>query len=70
MAAYSTRARDGAPVSMPLAWDELSPKVPPNHFTVKTAPARLARRRDPWARYWKSKQKLDPATLKAVAGLR
>jgi bifunctional non-homologous end joining protein LigD len=71
VAAFSSRARDGAPVSVPLGWDELSPQIPANHYTVASVPERLVRlRHDPWAGYWKSKQTLDPATLKAVAGLR
>jgi bifunctional non-homologous end joining protein LigD len=49
VAAYSTRARPGAPVSTPLAWDELSPSIRPNHFTVENLPTRLRHlRADPW----------------------
>jgi bifunctional non-homologous end joining protein LigD len=71
VAAYSTRARDGASVSMPLAWEELKPDVPSDHFTIRDAPARLARlKKDPWAGYWKSRQRLDAATRDAVAALR
>jgi bifunctional non-homologous end joining protein LigD len=59
IAAYSTRARAGAPVSVPLAWNELSPAIKPNHFTVENLPARLQRlRKDPWADLLKSKQTL------------
>lgn len=47
--AYSTRARPGAPVSMPVAWDELKPSRKPGGFNVRSAPARLARGRDPWS---------------------
>src|SRR3546814_12115811 len=38
VAPYSTRARPGAAVSMPLALDELGPKIGPAHFTVSNAP--------------------------------
>jgi bifunctional non-homologous end joining protein LigD len=48
--AYSTRARSGAPVSTPLAWDELSAAIRSDHFNVTNLPARLASlKRDPWA---------------------
>lgn len=39
--AYSIRPKPGAPVSAPLAWDEL-PQVAPEDFTVATMPARFA----------------------------
>lgn len=49
VAAYSTRARKGAAVSMPLAWDELSDAVGPAYFTVMNAPARIASlAKNPW----------------------
>ncbi len=53
VAAYSTRARANAPVSMPLEWDELDDAIGPAWFTVKNAPARLASlKKDPWADFW------------------
>jgi len=39
--AYSIRPKPGAPVSAPVAWDEL-PEVAPEEFTVATMPARFA----------------------------
>ena len=65
--AYSSRARQGAPVSMPLNWDEL--KTGPARWTVKTAPMRLRRRTDPWAEYWKSAQRLTDKSIKALRQL-
>ncbi|RXF72810.1 DNA ligase D [Hansschlegelia zhihuaiae] len=49
VAPYSTRARPGAAVSAPLAWDELGPEIGPAHFTVDNMPTRLAALpKDPW----------------------
>ena len=42
VAPYSTRARAGAPVSMPLFWDELRADIGPAYFTVMNTPTRLA----------------------------
>jgi bifunctional non-homologous end joining protein LigD len=59
IAAYSTRARPGAPVSTPLAWDELDPALHSDAFGVSNLRQRLARlARDPWARYWTVRQRL------------
>jgi bifunctional non-homologous end joining protein LigD len=49
VAPYSTRARAGAPVSMPLDWSELGPEIGPAYFTVANSGNRLANLdADPW----------------------
>lgn len=47
VAAYSVRVADGAPVSTPIEWRELS-RVKPQSFTIRSVPKRLARKADPW----------------------
>jgi bifunctional non-homologous end joining protein LigD len=52
VAAYSVRAREGAPVSVPLAWAELSAGRKPERFDLRTIRARLDRLgADPWDGY-------------------
>jgi bifunctional non-homologous end joining protein LigD len=59
VAAYSTRARAGAPVSTPLAWAELSAEVGSERYTMFNLPRRLAGlKRDPWEGYLKLTQML------------
>jgi bifunctional non-homologous end joining protein LigD len=59
VAPYSTRARAGAPVAMPLAWEELSPALNPAGFNIKSAPTYVAgRSADPWADIGKVRQRL------------
>ena len=56
---YSTRARPGAPVAMPLAWDEVTADLDPAAFNVRTAGGLVAEReRDPWAEMGKLRQRL------------
>jgi bifunctional non-homologous end joining protein LigD len=42
VAPYSVRPIAGAPVSMPLVWDEVTPELDPKQFTIKTALDRVA----------------------------
>ncbi|AVA25305.1 MULTISPECIES: non-homologous end-joining DNA ligase [unclassified Rhizobium] len=59
VAAYSTRARPGAAISMPLAWDELTDRTGPSSFTVKNAASRLDERSaDPWADFFEAAEPL------------
>jgi len=59
VAPYSTRARAGAPVSMPIAWSELGSLKSADQYTVKNAMQRLARqRKDPWSAIGRSRQTL------------
>ncbi|HEV7921535.1 MAG TPA: DNA ligase D [Thermoanaerobaculia bacterium] len=43
VAPYSLRAIDGAPVSAPLKWEEVTKKLDPLKFNLRTMPARLAK---------------------------
>ena len=49
VAPFSARPLPGAPVSCPLRWDEVSARLDPARFTIKTAPPRFARQGDPVA---------------------
>lgn len=60
VAAYSTRARNGATVAMPLDWKELGPGVKPDSFTLEKAAMRLSSlKEDPWAEMKSLKQSLS-----------
>jgi bifunctional non-homologous end joining protein LigD len=47
IAPYSTRARPGAPLALPLDWKDLAPLAAANVFRFSDA---LKRRTDPWQR--------------------
>ncbi len=61
--AYSPRGVPGAPVSMPLTWDELA-GAHPLDFTLANAPQRLARTGDRWRDALQKKQSLEAALSK------
>jgi bifunctional non-homologous end joining protein LigD len=66
VAAYSTRAREGAPVATPIAWEELRKDVHGSHFNLRNLPRRLSRLgADPWEGFFRRKQKLP--TIKRAA---
>ncbi len=54
VAPYSSRARKGAPVSMPVGWEELDGKIGPASFSVGNAASRLQASADPWADFFKA----------------
>ncbi|OLP59105.1 DNA ligase [Xaviernesmea oryzae] len=66
VAPYSSRARPGAPVSMPLGWDELSEAIGPAYFTVDNALSRLnSLDHDPWGEFYKAAAPIPPEKAKS-----
>jgi bifunctional non-homologous end joining protein LigD len=59
IASYSPRARAGAPVALPIDWDELaSARTAPLRFGLREVPALLAARSDPWAAFEEARRTL------------
>jgi bifunctional non-homologous end joining protein LigD len=70
-AAYTVRAKPGAPVSAPCTWDEIEKgKVAPASFTLRNMPARIKKAGDLWADMPKRRRSLKKAAdkLKRMAG--
>ena len=57
--AWSVRARPGAQVSTPFAWDELD-AIHPDALTIANVPQRVADLGDPWAAVAERPQSLQP----------
>ncbi len=67
IAAYSTRARVGAPVAAPLRWDELTSHRPPDHYNIQNMLQRLARLKgDPWEGFFSVRQSLSKTSRKKL----
>src|SRR5262249_44340440 len=60
VASWSTRARPGAPVALPIAWEELESSPAPLRESVREAPRRIAMP-DPWADFESSRRPLTSA---------
>ena len=72
VAPFSVRARDGAPVSMPLAWAEVeamrrkrAPETTAEmrRWTIANVPGLVAKHGDPWRREGWEPQSLETRTL-------
>jgi bifunctional non-homologous end joining protein LigD len=60
VAPLSTRARPGATVSMPLSWTQVTSKLDPKRFTIRTAP-KLISKTSAWQDYQDAERSLDQA---------
>jgi bifunctional non-homologous end joining protein LigD len=58
VAPYSPRAIDGAPVSAPLQWSEITKKLDPKKYNIRTMPNRLAKLGDLFAAVFENQVKL------------
>ena len=67
VASYTVRARKGAPVAVPVRWDELNAALRADRYNVENLRRRLsALRDDPWAGFVDAARPLDAERLKAV----
>jgi bifunctional non-homologous end joining protein LigD len=60
VAVLSPRARDGAPVSMPLTWTQVRKNPEPQVYTLRSVPALLSRS-SAWAEYFDAARPLEEA---------
>ena len=56
--AFTARAKPKAPVSMPLAWKQISQGVKITDFTITNVPELLEKKGDAWAEFFDSRQSL------------
>jgi bifunctional non-homologous end joining protein LigD len=69
-AAYTVRAKPGAPVSAPCTWDEVeSGTVSPGSFTLRTMPTRVDALGDVWADLHRRGRSLKAPSAKVKARL-
>jgi bifunctional non-homologous end joining protein LigD len=67
IAPYSPRARQGAPVAVPVTWDELPDMAKANCFNMAEAQARATGASDPWEGYFDAAQVLRKAVRQGIA---
>jgi bifunctional non-homologous end joining protein LigD len=66
VAVLSTRARPGAPVSMPIHWKEVKTSLQPAKFNIRTGPE-ILRKSKPWTDYEQSARSLSAAIQQVLA---
>ena len=69
IAPYSPRARPGAPVAVPISWEELARGVVPAELTTRTVPRRLGElAEDPWRGIGEVSQAITAEAWRAIGG--
>lgn len=67
VASYSVRAREGAPVAVPVRWDELNAALRSDRYNVENLRRRLsALREDPWAGFIDASKPITAKMRQAV----
>jgi bifunctional non-homologous end joining protein LigD len=67
VAAYSSRAKTGGTVSVPVRWDEIEAGVRSDRYTIENVPRRLAALQgDPWAGYEAARRPIAEAARNAL----
>ncbi|MEP6472570.1 MAG: hypothetical protein ABJC74_02555, partial [Gemmatimonadota bacterium] len=67
VAPWSTRAREGAPVSVPVRWDQLGGLTSGDSISMSDVPGLIGGRyRDPWADLPKAKQRIGRDVVEAL----
>ena len=67
---YSVRAFPHAPVSTPILAAELTPTLRPETWNLSSIRRRLDETGDLWSKFWKSRQKLEPAVARLEKSLK
>jgi bifunctional non-homologous end joining protein LigD len=65
VAPLSPRAREGAPVSMPIEWSQVRKGLDPQRYTIRTAVALIGKSKA-WADYGRAKRPLPEEFMRAV----
>ena len=65
VAVLSTRARPGAPISMPIHWKDVKATLKPERYNIRTGPALLEKSK-PWSDYERSAKSLSHAIEKVL----
>jgi bifunctional non-homologous end joining protein LigD len=61
----SPRARDGAPVSMPVSWSQVRSGLDPMRYTIRTATS-LLKKSNAWSDYCEAERSFVPAAKKLI----
>jgi bifunctional non-homologous end joining protein LigD len=71
ISAFSVRAKRAGAASVPLAWDEVTPKIRPDAFTPAGVIARLQKlTRDPWEDFYKTTRQTISKSMKETVGMK